>query len=284
VDAGGGMNARREGRIEARSFPHSAGRNKTLFAVAAWWKPSARLRCVFMRSAPVFYRPWLTAMILAFCFAGESIPAFALSWPQKTVMLKASAGVEELEARYRFTNTGKTPVVIQQVESSCGCTTADLERRNYGPGESGEIVARFKIGERVGRQVKTIAVQSSDSKELTTLTLVADIPEILRIRPTFVYWMEGEEPAPKRMTLELLQDTPADDVSVQSSNAVMKLELQEVVKGRKYELIVRPTSTGRYQFSALTINCQFGEHAKSFRAYATIKPVARPAETDREPR
>lgn len=33
---------------------------------------------------------------------------------------------------------------------SCGCTTAELTKSTYAPGEGGEFVAKFKVGGREG--------------------------------------------------------------------------------------------------------------------------------------
>ena len=84
-------------------------------------------------------RLWAGACLLSGLGAS---PALAeMEWAQKTVQLKASAKDTVIEARFRFTNRGKDAVDIQQVESSCGCTTTALAQRHYAPGESGAIVA-----------------------------------------------------------------------------------------------------------------------------------------------
>jgi hypothetical protein len=64
-------------------------------------------------------------------------------------------------ARYKFTNTGSTPIKIQSVLTSCGCTTAALSKTDYAPGESGEIAANFVFGGHTGRQTKSIMVSTS---------------------------------------------------------------------------------------------------------------------------
>ena len=108
---------------------------------------------------------------------------------------------------------------------------------------------------------------------------MVDIPEVLRIRPAFVFWLVDEEAKPKTITLELMQDTPLDDITVQSSNGMMKPEIREIVKGRRYTLTVTPTRTDHFLFSSLTINCRFGgNETKTFRAYATVKPDAPPVQ------
>ncbi len=216
------------------------------------------------RRAAVFLLPAL------FCAAR---PASAeLTWAKKTVELKADAKSTVLEAKFHFTNTGSKAVDVRQIESSCGCTTAELEQRHYEPGASGDIVARYTVGSHVGLQTKTVAVFTSDREQPTMLTLAVQIPEILRITPTYVSWTHGEAAKAKSITLELLQDTPIADLAVQSSQAGMNVTMQTLVKGRKYRLDVTPVQTDQSAFATLNIHCQYGDEDKTFRAYATVKP------------
>src|SRR4051812_42893330 len=68
-----------------------------------------------------------------------------LKWdnPEQTFTAKPAERI--VVAKYRFTDTGDTPVTIDSVRTSCGCTTASLPRKEYQPGESGEIEARFDL-------------------------------------------------------------------------------------------------------------------------------------------
>ncbi len=196
-----------------------------------------------------------------------------LVWKQKTVELHADAKSTVLEARFPFSNTGETPVDVTQVESSCGCTVASLEKRHYEPHESGEIVARYTVGTQAGVQKKTVLVETGDGHSPTTLTLEIHIPEIVRVRPAFVQWKHGESPASKSITLEIVQDIPATDVAVRSSAAGFEAEVKPLVPGRKYELKVHPLTTDQQQFSTLNIRCRFGDEEKSFSAYASVRMV-----------
>lgn len=47
--------------------------------------------------------------------------------------------VEVAVSEFEFTNTGKSPVVIQRVIASCGCTTPSYTREPVLPGKSGEL-------------------------------------------------------------------------------------------------------------------------------------------------
>ena len=221
-------------------------------------------------------RSWSRAVavfLLATSFGAARYAAAELSWTKKTAELKADARTTVLEAKFHFTNTGKNAVDIRQIESSCGCTTAELEQRHYEPGASGDIVARYTVGDHVGLQTKTIAVVASDREQPTILTLAVQIPEILRITPPYVTWKHGEEARAKQITLELLQDTPISNIAVQSSNAGINVAMQTLVKGRRYRLDITPGQTEQTTFATLSIHCQYGEEDKTFRAYATVKPI-----------
>ena len=213
---------------------------------------------------------WLFALVLAVLPVRVDAE---LTWAQKTVELKADARTTVLEAKFHFTNTGREAVDVRQIESSCGCTTAELAQRHYLPGESGDIIARYTVGSHVGQQNKTVAVFTNDRDTPTTLTLAVQIPEVMRINPPYVSWKHAEAGKPKAITLEQLQDTPIDDITVQSSSAAMNVTLQTLVKGRKYRLDVTPAQTTQTAFATITIRCRYGEEEKEYKAYATIKPV-----------
>ena len=47
---------------------------------------------------------------------------------------------------FKFTNTGKAPLVITEAKASCGCTTPDWTRTPVAPGATGYIKATFNAG------------------------------------------------------------------------------------------------------------------------------------------
>ena len=84
-----------------------------------------------------------------------------------------------LEFTYKFTNKGKTPLVIERIQPSCGCTGAASDgKTEYGMGESGEIKVTFNTQGRTGRQEKHIIVFTNDPEmPQVTLKFTADIDE-----------------------------------------------------------------------------------------------------------
>lgn len=59
-----------------------------------------------------------------------------------------------------FTNTGKSPLVISNVQASCGCLKADWPKTPIKPGGRAEIKFRYDT-QRVGGFMKTMTVSSN---------------------------------------------------------------------------------------------------------------------------
>lgn len=71
------------------------------------------------------------------------------------------------EAAFKVTNTGEKPLIISNVETSCGCTTSKKPEKPILPGESDELVVTFKSNPgQVGEQHKTVTI-SANTKEKT---------------------------------------------------------------------------------------------------------------------
>lgn len=83
----------------------------------------------------------------------------------------------QVEYSFKFTNKGKTPLVIEKVQPSCGCTGATTDGKNeYAKGESGEIKVTFNTQGRSGHQEKHIIVFTNDPEmPQTNLKFTCDI-------------------------------------------------------------------------------------------------------------
>ncbi len=70
---------------------------------------------------------------------------------------------------YRFVNTGKSPLIISNAQSSCGCLVASWPKEPIMPGKTGEIKVQFSPTGKLGNQYKTITVQSNGSVQTIVL-------------------------------------------------------------------------------------------------------------------
>jgi hypothetical protein len=72
---------------------------------------------------------------------------------------------------YTFTNTGKSPLVIDKATASCGCTVPDWPRQPIGVGETGEIKVRFNTKNKPNQQIKMISIIANTEPSLTRLRI-----------------------------------------------------------------------------------------------------------------
>jgi len=68
-----------------------------------------------------------------------------------------------VKIEYDFTNTGKEPLIISDIEVTCGCTVAEFPRYPIHSGESGIILITFNTKEKEDRQDRTVNVISNAS-------------------------------------------------------------------------------------------------------------------------
>ncbi len=76
---------------------------------------------------------------------------------------------------FRFTNTGKNPLLISKAVGSCGCTVPHWPQSAIAPGKSGEIEVEFDSAGKSGEQMKTVSVTTNTSSPLTELVIKATI-------------------------------------------------------------------------------------------------------------
>ena len=70
----------------------------------------------------------------------------------------------------KFTNTGKTPLIITTCQGSCGCTVPTCPTEPIMPGEKGEMQVRYDTN-RVGAFTKTVTVMSNAGNGTITLKI-----------------------------------------------------------------------------------------------------------------
>ncbi len=77
---------------------------------------------------------------------------------------------------FAFSNTGNDTLIIKDIKSTCSCTTDELKKRDYAPGESGTIKVTYNAGKMPGQSVKHLSVLSNDKTNPSVeLTLKANI-------------------------------------------------------------------------------------------------------------
>lgn len=78
---------------------------------------------------------------------------------------------EVVEKKFRFKNNGEFPLIINNITSSCGCTTPEWPREPIAPKEESSILVRFNTKGKMGPQMKTITVYANTTPATNELNI-----------------------------------------------------------------------------------------------------------------
>ncbi|MCC7302102.1 MAG: DUF1573 domain-containing protein [Bacteroidia bacterium] len=81
------------------------------------------------------------------------------------------------EFEFKFKNTGKEPLIIQNAQASCGCTVPSYPKEPIMPGQGGVIKVKYDSN-RIGAFTKTVNVTSNakNSPKIITIKGKIDAP------------------------------------------------------------------------------------------------------------
>ena len=86
---------------------------------------------------------------------------------------KEEAGRQTFD--FVVTNTGKDPLVIQNVVASCGCTTPEWTKQPIPSGGTGKVTAIYDPKDRPGTFNKTLSVYSNSKPEVVVLVIKGEV-------------------------------------------------------------------------------------------------------------
>lgn len=82
----------------------------------------------------------------------------------------------EATYEFTFTNTGKKPLIITNVKSSCGCTVPSYPAEPVKPGESASISVRYD-SKRIGVFSKSVEVYTNGKNSPVKLRIKGEVKE-----------------------------------------------------------------------------------------------------------
>jgi hypothetical protein len=166
-----------------------------------------------------------------------------LEWESKRVSQIVLPSTESVTAEFKFRNAGDKPVTVVSVDTSCGCTTADLDKKVYEPGESGSIKATMKLTSNRS-MMKKVYVHLEGQKERVILAIAAEVPAYLTFDRTWNMWWRGEEPVGKTVSASVGVEGPVNIVSIKGDPGDgFSLQKEVLEPGRRYQLTIKPEST-----------------------------------------
>lgn len=125
----------------------------------------------------------LTAFLMMFLIAGALNIALAQSKPKivfdKTEhnygSFKESDGIQT--ATFEFTNAGSGPLILNNVQASCGCTASDWTKQPIAPGGKGNVKLAYNPANRPGAFSKTATVSTNGDPATVILTISGRVEE-----------------------------------------------------------------------------------------------------------
>jgi len=89
----------------------------------------------------------------------------------------AIAEGEIISHTFEFENSGKSPLIIEQVKAGCGCTTPKgWPKEPISPGEKGKIEVEFNSKGKRGKQKKIISIVANTKPSTRTeLFLIGEV-------------------------------------------------------------------------------------------------------------
>ncbi len=160
---------------------------------------------------------------------------------------------------FTFTNVGDAVLELQEVKSTCGCTTAGEWSRRVEPGRSGVIPVEFHTGHFNGPVVKPVMISCNDpSVKSVTVQLKGNVWHPIDITPPSAAFSGVlESPTNLFRTLRITNREPAPLIlgEAKSNQAKIAAEIITNTPGQTYELTIRlvpPLGAGNV-FGEITI-------------------------------
>ncbi|MES2731576.1 MAG: DUF1573 domain-containing protein [Bacteroidota bacterium] len=78
---------------------------------------------------------------------------------------------------FKFTNTGKTPLIIQNATAPCGCTVPQWPKKPIAPGSTGVISVQFNSRGKSGQQNKVVTIIANTEPIESHVTMKGNVEE-----------------------------------------------------------------------------------------------------------
>ena len=82
---------------------------------------------------------------------------------------------DKVEHTFAFENTGTEPLIITNVQVTCGCTATKWPRDPIAPGQKSELTILFNSAGKMGRQNKVITIVSNATNPMNRVKIVTNV-------------------------------------------------------------------------------------------------------------
>ena len=82
---------------------------------------------------------------------------------------------DKVEHVFQLENTGTQPLIITNVQTTCGCTATEWPREPVLPGGTASLKVNFDSSGKYGRQNKVITVISNANSPLNQVKIITNV-------------------------------------------------------------------------------------------------------------
>ncbi|MGO1649923.1 MAG: DUF1573 domain-containing protein [Sphingobacterium sp.] len=113
----------------------------------------------------------ICAVVIAFIgFTAMGILAAEFKFEKETHDFGKIPLDKPVSYEYQFSNAGDQPIILSDVQPTCGCSVAEFTKTPVKPGESGSIKVTFNAAAK-GPFTKSFIVKSNTKTPVKTLTI-----------------------------------------------------------------------------------------------------------------
>lgn len=103
----------------------------------------------------------------------DKFPVMAIDTP--SVNLGTIIQGDTIMHVYTFKNTGNMPLVLSNVNASCGCTTPSYSKEPVAPGNKGFITVKFNSKGKEGKLNKTVTAYANTKPSDNTVSFKIEV-------------------------------------------------------------------------------------------------------------
>jgi len=82
---------------------------------------------------------------------------------------------EKVSYDFKFTNIGKSPLIITNAIATCGCTVPEYPKEPVAPGAEGILRVVFDSSGKVGMQNKVVTITANTVPETTQINILGNV-------------------------------------------------------------------------------------------------------------
>lgn len=102
-----------------------------------------------------------------------NLPAF--KWEKETHEFGKIVQGERVSYAFKFTNVGKSDLIISSAQGSCGCTVPEYSKEPVKPGQSGKVDVIFDSDGKSGHQDKTVTLMANTNPNTVILRITGEV-------------------------------------------------------------------------------------------------------------